>query len=104
MFVIFLFSLINILYLISLKIIFKKLLNPLSIIILWWSFWVVIAYAGVTDLYEPSEHVLVLVFLLNTGLFLGSLFGVYIASGRRYSEALYNFKNVAFESIIKRRI
>lgn len=102
MFLIFIFSLLNILYVGSLKIIFKKLLNPLSIIILWWSFWIVISYAGLTDLYKPSDHVLLLVFLLNSGLFFGSFFGVYIVSGRKYHEELYKFRNDVFEENIKK--
>lgn len=102
MIIIFLFSLINILYVVSLKIIFKKLLNPLSIIILWWSIWIVISYAGLTDLYKPSDHVLLLVFLLNSGLFFGSFFGVYIINGRIYHEELYKFKNDVFENKIKK--
>ncbi|MBB4803678.1 oligosaccharide repeat unit polymerase [Flavobacterium nitrogenifigens] len=102
MLVIFLFSLINILYIIFLKIIFKKLLNPLSIIILWWAFWVVISYAGLTDLYKPDEYVLLLVFLLNSGLLFGSFFGVFICSGRKYHKELYKFKDDIFENKIKK--
>jgi len=101
MLLVFIFSLINILYVISLKIVFKRLFNPLSIIILWWSFWLAIAFAGITDLYKPDQYVLVLVFLLNSGLLLGSFLGVYIASGRKYNEELYIYKNVLFESEIK---
>lgn len=96
------FCTINILYLISLKIVFKRLLNPLNIIIFWWSVWSVISFSGITELYKPNEYILVLVCLINSGLFLGGLLGVYIASGTTYNEEYYKFKNNIFENIIKK--
>lgn len=101
MLLVFIFSLINFVYLLILKFVFNKIFNPINIIIFWWSFWVVVAFAGITDLYKPDEYVLFLVFLLNSGLFLGCLFGVYISNGRKYNKQLYQFRNTLFENKIK---
>ena len=73
---IFLFTFVVVFYLLGLTYVHKKFLNPINIIILWWSFWLCLSFSGFTDLFIPDDYVTFLVFLMLTGLFVGSVLSI----------------------------
>jgi len=60
---------------------FRRILNPIALIVLWWCFWLLLSNFSLTGLYIPSDHTQVRVLGMLLSLILG---GLCAASTRRY--------------------
>ena len=52
---------------------FKRLLNPVLIIVCWWTFWLWISNFGLTGFFIPSSGTQIMVLVMLASVFLGSL-------------------------------
>lgn len=81
-------------YILALKLFYKTFFNPITIILIWWSSWLYIAFCDFTMLDKPSIEIIFLVFMMLTGLFIGGMLAA--IRGAHYSLTNYEIKNDIF--------